>query len=215
MREMKGFGNGATIQHAYHDSPVDTILYIAQRQLHVLLSWEVLMIADQHPQRSIVRQKTRRSGRTNSMKARNFFLAAAMGMFACAPASVLAQSVGQDMKNAGHDTADASKKVANKTATGTKTAVKDTGHGTKVAADKTAAGTKTVAHDTAHGTSVAAHKTEQGTKTVAHDTAHGTEVAAHKTGDAGKTVGRDTVHGTKKAVHTIDGKPESDTNQPR
>ena len=46
------------------------------------------------------------------MKARNLFLAAAMGMFACAPASVLAQSVGQDMKNAGHDTADAGRAIA-------------------------------------------------------------------------------------------------------
>jgi hypothetical protein len=51
--------------------------------------------------------------------------------------------------------------------------------------------------------------------TAAHETVHGTEVAAHKTGEAGETVGHDTVHGTKKAVHTIDGKPESDTNQPR
>ena len=72
------------------------------------------------------------------MKAKNLFLAVALGMFAVAPAAALAQSVGQDMKNAGHDTADASKKVAHKTEEGTKTAAKDTGHGTKVAATKTA-----------------------------------------------------------------------------
>ena len=51
--------------------------------------------------------------------------------------------VGQDLKGAGHDTADA-----------TKTAAHDTAHGTKVAAHDTAHGTKVAAHDTAHGTKV-------------------------------------------------------------
>jgi hypothetical protein len=138
------------------------------------------------------------------MKAKNLFLGTALSLFACAPAGMHAQTVGQDMKDAGH-----------KTAQGTKTAAKDTEHGTDVAAHKTAEGTRTVAHDTAHGTKVAAHKTAQGTRTAAHDTAHGTSVAAHKTADAGKTVGRNTVHGTKRATNTIDGKPESESNPPR
>ena len=66
--------------------------------------------------------------------------------------------VGQDMKNAGHDTANAGKTVGH-----------DTAHGTKVAA-----------HDTAHGTKVAAHKTSHVAKRGAHKTAHGTRTVAHK-----------------------------------
>jgi hypothetical protein len=163
---------------------------------------------------SIQRQR-KRTLEESMTKAKNLFLGIALGMFALAPAAALSQTVGQDMKDAGHDTADASKKVAHGTAKGTKTVAHDTAHGTKVAADKTAEGTKTAAHDTAHGTKVVAHKTAEGTKTAAKDTAHGTDVAVHKTGEVGKTVGRDTAHGTKKAVHTIDGKPESDSNQPR
>ena len=62
-----------------------------------------------------------------------------------------AQTVGQDMKDAGHDTAHATKTVAHKTAHGTKVAAKDTGHGTKVAAKDTAHGAKVGAKDTAHG----------------------------------------------------------------
>lgn len=68
--------------------------------------------------------------------------------------------VGQDLKNAGHDTADASKTVAHDTAHGTKVAAKDTEHGTKVAAHKTAHVTRKVAHKTAHGTRKVAHKVE-------------------------------------------------------
>jgi hypothetical protein len=70
------------------------------------------------------------------------------------------QSVGQDLKNAGHDTADASKTVAHDTAHGTKVAAQDTEHGTKVAAHKTAHVTKRAAHKTAHGTRKAVHKVE-------------------------------------------------------
>ena len=63
-----------------------------------------------------------------------------------------AQTVGQDAKDAGHDTAHATKTVAHKTAHGTKVAAHDTAHGTKVAAHDTAHGTKVAAKDTAHGT---------------------------------------------------------------
>jgi hypothetical protein len=66
--------------------------------------------------------------------------------------------VGQDLKNAGHSTADA-----------TRTAAHDTAHGTKVAA-----------HHTAHTTKHVYHKTAHGTKVAARDTAHGTENAGDR-----------------------------------
>jgi hypothetical protein len=78
------------------------------------------------------------------------------------------QTVGQDMKDAGHDTAHASKTVAHKTAHGTKVAARDTEHGTKVATRDTVHGTKVGAHDTAHATKTGYHKTVHGTKKVVH-----------------------------------------------
>jgi hypothetical protein len=162
--------------------------------------------------RSIVRQREADLGGKSTMKAKILFPAVALALFAMGPVAALSQSVGQDMKNAGHDTADASKKVAHKTEQGTKTAAKDTEHGTKVAAHKTAEGTKTVAHDTEHGATVATHKTEQGTKTVAHDTAQGTKTAAHKTEQGTKTAAHETAKGTKTAANktkdAVTGKPE-------
>ena len=68
-----------------------------------------------------------------------------------------AQTVGQDMHDAGHDTAHATKTVAHRTA-----------HGTKVAAHDTVAETKEGAHKTANGTRRGYHKTVRGTKRVAH-----------------------------------------------
>jgi hypothetical protein len=94
-----------------------------------------------------------------------------------------AQTVGQDMKDAGHDTAHASKTVAHKTAHGTKVAAKDTAHGTKVAAKDTAHGTKVAAKDTAHGTKVGADKTADATKTGYHKTVHGTKKLGDKIAD--------------------------------
>jgi hypothetical protein len=150
------------------------------------------------------------------MKLKSSILAAALAVFVVAPAAASrAQTAGQDMKNAGHDTADASRQIGHKTERGTRTAAHDTAHGTKVATHKTVEGTRTAAHGTEHGTSVAAHKTAEGSRTAAHDTAHGATVATHKTENAGRTVGRDTVHGTKEATHKIDGKPESESNPPR
>jgi hypothetical protein len=80
-----------------------------------------------------------------------------------------AQTVGQDMKDAGHDTAHASKTVGHKTV-----------HGTKVATHKTVHGTKVAAHDTAHGTRVAADKTADVSKEGYHKTVHGTKKVVHK-----------------------------------
>ncbi|SEG38066.1 hypothetical protein SAMN05421819_2792 [Bryocella elongata] len=77
-----------------------------------------------------------------------------------------AQTAGQDIKNAGHDTADASKQVAHKTAHGTKKVYHKTKHATKVAAHKTGEGVDTAAHDTKYGTEVAAKKTATGTRNV-------------------------------------------------
>lgn len=121
------------------------------------------------PSRSILRL---RDGNLegSTMKLKSLFLASALGMFALAPTCGLAQTVGQDMKSAGHDTADASKKVGHKTERGTKTAARDTEHGTAVAAHKTEDGAKTVGRDTKHGTEVAAHKTAAGTRKAARKT---------------------------------------------
>ena len=58
--------------------------------------------------------------------------------------------VKDDMKAAGHDTADATKTAAHKTAHGTKVAAKDTGHAVKKGTKKTV---------TERATSVAAWKT--------------------------------------------------------
>jgi hypothetical protein len=62
---------------------------------------------------------------------------------------VYAQTAGQDMKDAGHDT---------------KNAAVDTGHATKTttkkAYHKTKSGTKTAYHKTANGTKTATHRTE-------------------------------------------------------
>ncbi len=77
-----------------------------------------------------------------------------------APGSLRAQTVGQDAKDAGHDTAHASKTVAHKTAHGTKKVYHKTAHGTRVAG---------------HDTKVGAQKVGHGTKVAAKDTAHGTE----------------------------------------
>ena len=71
-----------------------------------------------------------------------------------------AQSAGQDMKGAGHET---------------KNAAVDTGHATKHVAKKTAHGTSRVAHKTAHGTKVVGKDIGHGTKVGAEKTVHGTE----------------------------------------
>jgi hypothetical protein len=66
--------------------------------------------------------------------------------------------VGQDLKDAGHNTANASRAAGH-----------DVSHGTKVAT-----------HKTVHGTKVAAHKTDYETKKGYHKTVHGTKHVAHK-----------------------------------
>jgi hypothetical protein len=129
------------------------------------------------------------------------------GIVALAAGSLQAQTAGQDIKDAGHDTAHATSTAAHDTANGTKKVYHKTAHGTSVAAHDTAHGTKTAAHNTAHGTSVAAHDTAHGTKVAAHDTAHGTKVAADKTADVSKEGYHKTVNGTESLGHKIEGKP--------
>jgi len=89
-------------------------------------------------------------------KSSTLFLSAVLA-FGMSSAVVFAQTAGQDMKNAGHET---------------KNAAKDTGHGiskgTRKAYDKTSEGTKTAYDKTKHGTKKAYHKTARGTKHVAH-----------------------------------------------
>lgn len=63
-----------------------------------------------------------------------------------------AQTVGQDMHDAGHDTAHATKTVAHKTAHGARVATRDTVNGTERGAHKTAYETKRGYHKTARGT---------------------------------------------------------------
>ncbi len=91
-----------------------------------------------------------------------------------------AQTVGQDMKDAGHDTAHASKTVAHKTV-----------HGTKVAA-----------HDTEHGTKVAAHDGHRSTRHEGGRATRPPTVSKEGLPQDG--------HGTKHVVHKIDGKPSTD-----
>lgn len=91
---------------------------------------------------------------------------------------LVAQTAKQDMKDAGHDTAQATKNTGHaigkgtekgydKTKEGTTNAAKATGRGTKKAAVKTKDATVDAADATAHGTKVAAHKTANGTKKLA------------------------------------------------
>ncbi len=69
--------------------------------------------------------------------------------FALVCGSASAQTAGQDMHDAGHETKNAASDVGHGTA-----------HATKTVAHKTVHGTKTVAHKTAHGTKKVWHKTE-------------------------------------------------------
>jgi hypothetical protein len=69
--------------------------------------------------------------------------------------TAFAQTVGQDLHDAGHDTAHATKTVAHRTA-----------HGTRVATRDTVNGTKRGAHKTAYETKRGYHKTKRGTKRV-------------------------------------------------
>jgi hypothetical protein len=88
-----------------------------------------------------------------------------------APAA-LAQTAGQDMKDAGHETKNATKDVGHGVAKGTKKAYHKTEHGTEKAYDKTK-----------EGTEKGYHKTAQGTKKVVHGTARATEHGANKVED--------------------------------
>ena len=96
---------------------------------------------------------------------------AALVMGGVAPV-MLAQTAGQDVKNAGHDTKDAAKDTGHGIAKGTTKAYDKTKEGTEKGYDKTKAGTEK-----------AYHKTKQGTKHVVHKSAHATEKGADKVED--------------------------------
>jgi hypothetical protein len=89
-----------------------------------------------------------------------FVITAALVMGGVAPV-MLAQTAGQDIKDAGRDT---------------KNAAKDAGHGV-------AKGTKKGYEKTKEGTEKGYHKTKQGTKHVVHKTAHATAKGADKVED--------------------------------
>jgi hypothetical protein len=74
-----------------------------------------------------------------------------------------------DLKKAGSETKDATKKTGHAIAKGTKTA-----------ATKTKDGTETAGKDTAHVTKKAAVKTKDGAETVGRDTKNGTKKVVHK-----------------------------------
>jgi hypothetical protein len=122
------------------------------------------------------------------------FAAVVLGV-AVSAGSLVAQTIGQDMKAAGHDTVHATKKTGHVIAKGTETGYDKTKEGTVKAAHATAHGTKVAAKDTAHGTEKGYGKTKEGTEKAAHATAHGTRVAAHKT-----------ANGTERAADKVDGK---------
>jgi hypothetical protein len=86
-----------------------------------------------------------------------FFVAASLAA-GLAYGAAVAQTAGQDMKNAGQDT---------------KSAAKDTGHAT-------AQTSKKVYHKTKRGTKKVYHKTAQGTKTAAHRTQNAGDALAGK-----------------------------------
>jgi len=65
-----------------------------------------------------------------------------LAVFCCM--GVAQAQVGQDLKNAGHDTADATKTAGHKTASTTKRVAHRTAHTTSRAAKKTATGTRNV-----------------------------------------------------------------------
>ena len=76
-----------------------------------------------------------------------------------------AQTVGQDLHDAGHDTAHATKTVAHRTAQGTRVATRDTVHETKRGAHKTAYETKRGYHKTARGTKRVVRKMDNDSST--------------------------------------------------
>ena len=101
-----------------------------------------------------------------------FVLATAI-TFGLSATSAHAQTAGQDMHSAGHDT---------------KNAAVDTGHATKKVAKKTG-----------HATKTGYHKTVNGTKDVGEDVGHGTKKAAKKTAHVTENLG-DKIAG-KPATH--------------
>jgi hypothetical protein len=122
------------------------------------------------------------------------FAALVLGV-AVSSGSLVAQTAGQDMKDAGHDTVHATKKTGHVIAKGTEKGYEKTKEGTVKVAHATAHGTKVAAHKTADATETGYDKTKDGTVKAAHATAHGTKVAAHKT-----------ARGTEKAADKVDGK---------
>ena len=93
-----------------------------------------------------------------------------------------AQSAGQDMKNARHET---------------NVVVVVVGHGT-------VKGTKKAYHATKKGTTTAAHKTANGTETAADKTGDAAKAVGHGT----KSVAKETGRRTANAGDALAGKPE-------
>jgi hypothetical protein len=100
-----------------------------------------------------------------------FVVTAALVMGGVVPVT-LAQTAGQDIKDAGHDTKNAAKETGHGIAKGTKKGYEKTKEGTEKGYDKTK-----------EGTEKGYNKTKQGTKHVVHKTAHATAKGADKVED--------------------------------
>lgn len=94
-------------------------------------------------------------------------LAACMLAATLTVAPLLAQTANQDAKNAGHETAAATKDTGHAISKGTKTTYRKSKHGTKKAGSEVADKTEDAYDATKHGTAVAATKTARGTKSIA------------------------------------------------
>jgi hypothetical protein len=114
-----------------------------------------------------------------------------------------AQTAGQDMKNAGTDTKDATVSAGHGIA-----------HGTEKGYDKTKSGTEEGYHKTKSGTEKGYHKTKSGTEKGYDKTKSGTEEGYHKTVSGTKTGYHKTAHATKTGVHEVEGKPDTPANNP-
>lgn len=114
-------------------------------------------------------------GETDLKQFRNrmgtFVVTAALLMGTGAPV-MFAQTAGQDIKDAGHDTKDAAKDTGH----GVKKGTTKAWHGTKKGTEKAYDGTKS-------GTETAYDKTKSGTKKVVHKSANKTKEGADKVSD--------------------------------
>lgn len=101
-------------------------------------------------------------------------------VLALGTAALHSQTVGQDLRGAGHDSAAATTIAARDTKTATVKAYDKTRHGTRTAAANTKVGTTEAYDKTKSATMTGATDTKNGLKTAGTKTADGTKNVAHK-----------------------------------